>query len=189
MSDLDSLSYFLKQGVEVNVKTYIGKTPLHLSSDPECVDLLLEHGADPFILGHVDETVAWSYSLYGDGEKLLRRIFRNQPEEKVQQSIETVSLTEKSTSLYRAAFFGHSGVVSTLIEYGAKVNGRCGPLGAPLHAALKQGHVEIVTTLLQNGSRPYRVVRGGEENVGWFWEYGYEFCLQGQNGVWVSRSL
>lgn len=189
LDDFDSLSYFLEEGVEVNVKTYIGETPLHFLSDPRCVDLLLEHGADPFNLGSDDDTVAWRYSFFEGGAELLSRIFANQPAEKIRLSLEISCLRQNSTPLYRAAFLGNSGVVSSLIEYGAKANGRCGPLGAPLHAALRQGHVEIATTLLGTGARPYRIVRDGEENAVWFWEYGYEFCLQGRNGVWVSRSL
>lgn len=188
-NDFDSLSLFLKEGIEANVKSYIGYTPLHFISDSGCLDLLLEHGADPFILGPDDESVAWKYAYHKGGAGLLSRSFDNQPAEKVQQSIETFCLREKSTPLYRAAFLGNSDVVSTLIEYGAKVNSRCGLLGAPFHAALSQGHVKVATMLLENGARPYRVVHQGEENSAWFWEYGYQFCLQGRNGVWMSCSF
>lgn len=182
----EACSYFLELGIDANIRAYNGTTPLHWTTDPKCVETLLQHGADPFVVSIVDTTATWMLCGRPEGGDFLRKIFHKQPSEKILRAVNTFDREMNSPPLYRAAFRGISDATTVLIEHGAEINA-CGGDGAPIHAALRQGYVEIATILLANGARPYRVVRDGTEHAVWYWEYGYHFSFPTANGSWASH--
>lgn len=183
----EACSYLLELGIDANIRAHDGTTPLHSTLDLACVELLLQHGADPFIASSTDRTVTWVFSGQPGGGTLLQKIFEEQPAEKILRAVNTVDQVSNCAPLYYAAFRGISDAITVLIEHGAEVNACGGDLGAPIHAALRQGYVEIATMLLTNGARPYRVVRDGTEHAVWYWEYGYQFSFPTANGSWASQ--
>ena len=59
----------------------------------------------------------------------------------------------KATALYYAALCGFSVLANYLIvAHGEDVNANCGRHGTPLHAALFEGHLEVVRLLLNHGA-------------------------------------
>lgn len=55
------------------------------------------------------------------------------------------------TALYAACYYGHTDVVSFLIDRGASLNIQCGRLGSALHCAAFRGKLDIVNMLLDRG--------------------------------------
>lgn len=161
----------------------------HLASESTCVETILQHGGDPFALTAAGRTVAWDFSCLDQGGDLLRQIFATQSDDNILESVNTIDRDFNSSPLYNSSFLGVTGTAMVLIDYGADVNFAGGPLGAPIHASLKQGHFELATMLLSEGARPYRRMQGGEERAVWFWEYGYAFSFQTSTGVWRSNQM
>ncbi|KAA8913517.1 ankyrin repeat-containing domain protein [Sphaerosporella brunnea] len=69
-------------------------------------------------------------------------------------NINAADLRERKTALHIAALGGYSGVVSTLLEHGAKLDVKDSDGYQPLHYAAFHGFVRIVKLLLDAGADP-----------------------------------
>lgn len=184
----EAIVYLLELGMDSNMQTHDGLTPLHLASGSTCVETIIQHGGDPFALTAAGRTVAWAFSCLDQGGD-LQQIFATQPDDKVLESVNTIDRDFNSSPLYNSSFRGATGTAMALIDYDASVNFAGGFLGALIHASLKQGHFKLATMLLSKGARPYRLMQGGEERAVWFWEYGYAFSCQTSTGVWRPNQV
>ncbi len=142
----------LRQLIEANPQALInqpdekGLTPLVLaiqSSHPECVEILLELGANPNV-------GKWSplheAALCGDVAscRLLLR-HKADPNRREHQN--------QGTPLHVAAFQGQAEICTLLLQAGAKVNLRDGEKLTPYFHARDQHHPEVLKILKAAGGR------------------------------------
>jgi ankyrin repeat protein len=140
------------------------QTTKHQRNLPKVISALDENGLNPLtwaaMEGHVDvvgllldyqaDINATTSLIKGAGLSLM-------PSRSLNSYIREVTdgdsiWTGKHTVLYRAAFRGHAGVVSLLLERGAEPNLKGWASLTPLHAAAMAGREEVVRLLLENGA-------------------------------------
>ena len=143
------------------------------SGDPELVELLLEHGADPNFEGDSPYgSLVALLSISGD-LRLLELLLQHGADPDLGHALvvaagsdrpaaglmllehgadPNVRSREDGIPLAAAAEKGHLELVRALIEAGAEVNPKPGMAGLPLQSAAEEGHAEIVELLLANGA-------------------------------------
>lgn len=65
------MQYLIEKGADVNKKGDFGSTALHIAAykcKPECVKILLDHGADPSLKDDEDAQTAYEWALKSDGD-------------------------------------------------------------------------------------------------------------------------
>ncbi|KAL0265320.1 hypothetical protein SLS55_001285 [Diplodia seriata] len=181
------LEYFSGQDLDIDTGDEEGWTPLHVASEPCCIDILLRRGADPFRLskGSVSP-LALSSMRDVNGDRICRML-TDQPPQKVQEVINNRLYWCNSTLLYLHAFRGNHKAVKILLDSGANVNQLGGKFGTPIQAAWKQGHFSIATLLLEKGAKPFQIIHAGVEQAVWYWELGAQTVLQSPSGTWTAE--
>lgn len=81
---------------------------------------------------------------------------------RLQQQLYDVLVQGNQTSLHVAALLGNCGLITVLLQNGAKVEAITKDGYSPLHVATKAGHDEAVPILLNAGAPPDMLTK-----VGW----------------------
>lgn len=134
---------------EVNAQNRGGWTPLAYAAcagSRECVQLLLEHGADPNVRTKRGRTPAIIAATYGQSECIVE----------LHQHGADLELRDNKdrTALFHAAALGQDSVVQALVDLGASVhcvehfNGH-----SPMSIATENHHDKVAEILLNAGSR------------------------------------
>jgi len=141
---------FLDLGVNVNIKSFFGGTPLHIASYYEYKDivkLLIKAGANPNARNRYSGgTPLHHASNYGHKYivKLLIKAGANP----------NIADNYGNTPLHDASCNGHKDIVKLLLKVGANPNVINEYGNTPLHLALIKVYKEIVKLLLKVGANP-----------------------------------
>lgn len=135
--------------VEVNAQNRGGWTPLAYAAcagSRECVQLLLEHGADPNLRTRLGRTPAIIAATYGHSQ-CIAMLHQHGADLEMRDS-------KDRTALFHAAALGQDRVVQTLVDLGANINCVEHFNGhSPMSIAMENHHDGIVEILLNAGSR------------------------------------
>jgi hypothetical protein len=86
------------------------------------------------------QTWIWIRDVDGSGKQAIDRLAERPPQ-------------PEETPLYYAAFYGLPGLAKHLIvAHRENVNAKCGFRGSPLHAASREGHLDVARLLLDHGA-------------------------------------
>ena len=140
--NLESAKELLKDGAQVNARTYLQETSLHRAAtqgSETMVLLVISYGADLTATDHTRKTALdWAISKnYQSIEKLLRKQQRTDED------------------LFRAINQGDIKLVEKLLKKGARVMARNAQQRTPLHAATFHGLDAIASLLLKKGADPH----------------------------------
>ena len=144
--NIEAVKQHLADGVDVNSKSDIGRTPLDVAiafKQPLITDLLRKHG------GKTRDELKAAESIEAAAE--LGNI------EAVKQHLDDgTEVNAKDgtgrTPLHWAAWVGHKEIAELLIENGADVNAKDEEDFTPLHHAAWVDHKEIAELLIANGA-------------------------------------
>lgn len=176
------LQALLEAGARVDVRSAMGKTPLHwaikgerdyvagergiafrLPEDQQaaslaCTRLLLERGADPRA-GDGLERTPLHYASLAEGKVEHIQLL-------VARSADVDAMTGlQQTPLMFAAALNRLDAAIALLEAGADAKLGDGKGTAPLHLASARGHADMVQLLLRRGADPHMPDGGGETPV------------------------
>ncbi|WP_042279041.1 ankyrin repeat domain-containing protein [Candidatus Protochlamydia sp. R18] len=168
--DLESMRILLAQkSIEVDIRDQSGWTPLHnavLVGNEQCINLLLERGADPCSVNNEGKTpwclslvdnnplfvtsdnkkTWWHFAVKNDKQEIMRAL--------VQNSAFNASFNDKDerglAPMHLAAMKGHVNIVNYFTQHikGIDINIRDRHYSTPLHLAAKYGHIEAVNSLI-----------------------------------------
>ena len=144
----ESVRYLLDSGMDINLRSAMGRTPLHCASDRGqilAIELLLGMGADPNARDHEGRSLIHDAARTGD-ERLMRVLVRDKRVE-----ISAIS-TAKMTVLHYAVTGGHANIVRMLLDVGVDLDARNYSNFTALHLAAWSGGDEIVRLLLEAGA-------------------------------------
>ncbi|KAF8771859.1 E3 ubiquitin-protein ligase MIB1 like protein [Argiope bruennichi] len=164
-SNLEAVKELIKAGADVNLRDYVGNTPLHnaaLSQKRDLVDFLIQSGASPNIRNFYGQT-ALHFAVYNHMDnftdariiiKLLQHegIFVDQKD------------NEEITPLILAVQKNHLEAVEILLYKGADPNIANTSLETPLHVSLSSRNPNyfIVVQLLMKGAKIYKMDKNGQ---------------------------
>ena len=156
-SDPDKVALLLARGAEVNVRSALGNTPLHLAARPaisyRAVALLLEHGADPNATNHWGATPLMAAAAGGDIET-IRLLLARGADVNAQPGAghDAFILGGARTALMWAAFRGDLASLRVLLDAGADVNAM-GMFGTALSQAVWADRTEAAKFLIERGAK------------------------------------
>nr|XP_022902304.1 transient receptor potential channel pyrexia-like [Onthophagus taurus] len=171
----------LDEGVDPNVMDIKGRTPLHLASvsgGPECLKMLIEHGADvrkwdrlfkvtPLHCAASKGHICCVKILIKHGADVNANLSQKSPLhyavqseaiECIKELLEAGALPYTSqvfseTPLHVAAAMGSPEILKLLLSYGASVSVQCGAeRQTALHLAAADGELKCVEILLDSGA-------------------------------------
>ncbi|WP_213106047.1 ankyrin repeat domain-containing protein [Candidatus Protochlamydia amoebophila] len=144
--DSESMRILLAQeSIEVDIRDSNGRTPLHtamLSGNKQCINLLLERGADPCSVDNEGKTLFHFAAMRGHVNivNCLTHI----------KEI-NINIRDKhgNTPLHLAAMKGHVNIFNYFTHTkGIDINIRDRHYSTPLHLAAKNGHIKMVNNLI-----------------------------------------
>ncbi len=74
--DRDRVALLLKHSADINIQNHNGSTPLHLTSDAEIAEMLLEAGADPNLADSVAANTPLHLAVKGRHKDIVRLMFK-----------------------------------------------------------------------------------------------------------------
>lgn len=157
-NDVKLLAELLKPGNQSNEIDVDGRTPLHhacIQGFIECINLLLQHGANILAKDNSGQTALHLAAHYGR-EAILNLLLNTLPK----KSSVDIKDNNGKTPLHSAAFVSMPGVAQKLIEKGADINASNEHGYTPLHFAAREGHLEVVKLLLSSGANPLLISEG-----------------------------
>jgi len=159
-SNVRHVTNLLREKKYHSEKDHGGRTPLHIAvscSNPEMIELLLEHGAD---LSCVDTLLGLSpveYATRMNDWEVLSLLMEKRPEirEQVLNEINYVCTDNIVCALRAAAQYGRNDLLKYLISKGSSVNVALpGDNSTLLHEAVRNRRTETVKLLLQLRASP-----------------------------------
>ncbi|RDD44930.1 Ankyrin repeat and KH domain-containing protein mask [Trichoplax sp. H2] len=148
-NDVNIKSYNYK---EINGHEIDGGTPLHFAcadGDVDAIQLLLCHGANPYLLQYENGGLAPIHFAAQDNHlECIKTLYRHHPN--------TINISSylKEQVLHIATKNGYSDMTKWLIDHGADINHQDHNGNTPLHNAVRNAHVHCVRLLLANGADP-----------------------------------
>ncbi|XP_034018493.1 ankyrin repeat and SOCS box protein 2-like [Thalassophryne amazonica] len=164
----------------VNKRTERGESPLLLAVSREhlqCVQVLLENGADPEVMSHERETALYKAcernspamvaALLNHGAEINTPCIQGWTalqEATCRNNVEILEMLLKAgakhnltniygiTPLFTAAQSGQLAALRFLLKHGADINSQASDGATPLYEAAKNGHEEIVELLLSQNA-------------------------------------
>ena len=178
--DIAGVRAALGRGADVGAAEPDGTTPLHWAAhanEPAIVELLLEAGADasaanrygvrPISLACINGNAVLTEQLLdagadpnataAEGETALMTAARTGSHELVEllldrgADVNAVETWRGQTALMWAAAEGYARLIPTMLSYGADPSARSAGGWTPLLFAVRQGHIDVVQTLLEAG--------------------------------------
>ncbi|MBM3778377.1 MAG: hypothetical protein FJW23_09090 [Acidimicrobiia bacterium] len=155
LGDLEATGALLKAGALPDAATRYGITPLQLActnGSPLVAERLLAAGADPDGVRPGGETPLMVAARTGV-LPVIRLLLARGADPNAREA------WKGQTALMWAAAEDHRDAVRTLLEAGAEARARSTGGLTPLHFAVRGGHVEVVSQLLDAGASPDETVR------------------------------
>lgn len=146
--DIGAVQEFLDAGVDVNMRSFDGRTALDFA-DEETTELLKKHGAKS---GAVFSLLV--ASMLGDAEAVKTHLANG-------ADVEMKDDTQ-DTPLHLAAMWGQLEVVQLLIDAGAEINARNKGGYTPLDKVSEFNHPEIFEYLRNQGAKTHEWFKAGE---------------------------
>jgi len=152
--DADLLRNLLEKGAEVNVKAFVGITPLHqaaMGGHIEGAKVLIEHGAN---LNARSSDGTALHQIINLSHLLSDRRDANAEMAKllVESGLELQEFALGNTELHLAALKGHAHLVPLLVQHGADVNARNDFGHTALHYAAQHGYRSVADALITLGA-------------------------------------
>jgi ankyrin repeat protein/mono/diheme cytochrome c family protein len=157
---LDSLTFLLDQGADVNAKNRRGSTPLFWALHDEAkVRLLVARGAAVKIRQVEGRSPVYQAALLGNGYSVLRFLLENGGDP-------NVATLNGLTPLGGAALRGDVDAMRLLIDKGAAIDAKNGAGATALMNAATNGSLGAVQLLLEKGADPNLRTKLGETALG-----------------------
>ena len=145
---LDSLTFLIDKGADVNARNRRGSTPLFWAlHDESKVRLLISRGATVNVKQVEGRSLVYQASILGNGFAVLRLLLEHGGDP-------NVATVNGLTPLSAAALRGDVEAMRALIEKGAHVDTRNGAGATALMAAATNGSTSAVQLLLEKGADP-----------------------------------
>jgi ankyrin repeat protein len=139
--DLAEVRNLLEKGADVNARTDMGETPLHLAHSEEVARFLIEHGADV----NARDGEYGMTPLFNQGIAVCRFL--------VEKGADVNAPSRKGvTPLMWAVYWDAMDKARFLVEKGADVNARDEYMKTPLHVAANWNKKELADFLLSHGA-------------------------------------
>jgi ankyrin repeat protein/mono/diheme cytochrome c family protein len=157
---LDSITFLLDNGADVNAKNRRGSTPLFWALHDEAkVRLLVAHGAAVKIKQVEGRSPVYQTALLGNGNAILRFLLDNGGDP-------NAATLNGLTPLAAAALRGDVEAMRLLIDKGAAIDTKNGAGATALMAAATNGSPSAVQLLLDKGADPTLGTKLGETALG-----------------------
>src|SRR5688572_20622266 len=157
---LDSITFLLDNGADVNAKNRRGSTPLFWALHDEAkVRLLVAHGAAVKIKQVEGRSPVYQTALLGNGNAILRFLLDNGGDP-------NAATLNGLTPLSAAALRGDVEAMRLLIDKGAAIDAKNGAGATALMAAAANGSPSAVQLLLDKGADPTLATKLGETALG-----------------------
>lgn len=143
------LKLFLRSGADPATRDGSGRTPLHIVKNEAATRLLIEHGADPVVVGEVGAQ---------SGNTPLENAIHQGKRDIVKVMLEFVDVGFRrkngKTPLHMAAQYGDEVLLRLLLDKGADVAAQDDRNDTTLHLAVPHENAELVRLLLIRGADP-----------------------------------
>lgn len=150
--DVDKVNTLIAEGANVNEQDEYGWTALQLAAaygHAGIVHTLLAKGADPTIKNSLGRTALMYAAAFGHSA-IVKTLLATRRANIDAASEDPENMHTGETALMLAAWSGHSDIIGLLIEAGADVNAKGGPLGGTaLHSTLWEGFANSIQALLE----------------------------------------
>jgi len=159
LRSVDLMQRFIAKGADVNVRAYLGLTPLHQAASMGRLDaakLLIEHGADLNARGDWGTILQTLIYRTGDSSAEMVKLL-------LKSGAKLQPFSFGNTELHIAAVQGSTGMARLLVERGADVNAVNEYGHTPLYYAARHGHRRTADALIAAGARQSAIV---EANYG-----------------------
>ncbi|WP_339048791.1 ankyrin repeat domain-containing protein [Candidatus Mesenet endosymbiont of Phosphuga atrata] len=146
--DIEKVRSSLKEGADVNYKSYYDETPLHsavIYGHTEIAKLLLDKEAN-IEASYYSKTPLHYAAEYGRTE-IAQWLLDERADAEAK-----INNHQVPTPLHEAAMNGHTGVAELLLKHGVNVDVENCYGETPLHKAVNNGHTKIVRLLLKYGA-------------------------------------
>ncbi|KAK5638464.1 hypothetical protein RI129_012759 [Pyrocoelia pectoralis] len=147
----DMVSKMLREGFNVDIKTNVGSTPLHIATQFQnlsTIKLLLAHGADPLFQNNYDDT-PFDYCI------------RNTCVQTLKTFLDKVDQKHVESAAFQAVDLSHVGLLDTFIKVGVGNFENSGG-DTTLSQAVKNGHHSFARHLLDRGCNIDSVTSSGD---------------------------
>lgn len=167
---LAEMEFILGRGADVNAKSKEGLTALMCAvHDPEKVDLLLTHGADPAIRSNLGYNAAVLAGGYSGSMKNMVKLFAMEEDE---------NFLNEGSAFFLASEIGDEKKMTWLLERGANIDVGKEEGMTPLHYAARQGDETTLAFLLSHGADRDARTRGGTHVLGISARYAFSDQLR-----------
>lgn len=137
----------IRKGANVNAKSFLGRTPLHMAETKEAAELLIKHGAD--VNAQDGSGATPLFTLNGNYRKLNRTV----AEVFINHGADVNHVTKSGeTVLQLAARNNDKNLAELLVEHGADVNFKFENRHTALEDAFQGGNEEIAEYLIKQGA-------------------------------------
>lgn len=144
----ESIKFLLDNGMDINLRDDIGRTPLHCASDKRhtsAIELLLGMGADPNIRDNAGGMLLHDAAQRGD-ERLMRRLLGD-------VRVDISATTGRELTVLHCAVIGRqANIIRMLLDVGVEINARDDGGCTALHLAAWWGREDVVRLLVEAGA-------------------------------------
>jgi ankyrin repeat protein len=158
---VELMQRLIAKGADVNVRAYLGLTPLHQAASMGRLDaakLLIDHGADLNARGNWGTILQTLIYRKGDSSAEMVKLLLN-------SGAKLQPFSFGNTELHIAAVQGSTEMARLLVECGADVNAVNEYGHTPLYYAARHGHRRTADALIAAGARESAIVEANYGNA------------------------
>jgi ankyrin repeat protein len=164
----------LQEGADANAVTHAGRTPLHLSSSPNSLEigkLLVKHGAKVDLEDRHRQLQPIHYAAKRGELELVAFLLQTGAK------VDAADGSYRLQTIHHAASAGQVAMVKFLLDQGAKIDAVNFQEKQPLHVAASYGWTKTVQFLLDQGADPQALDSRGNTPLAWAKKHNRPACV------------